>query len=485
MRAVVVWVVLVGGCTGIENVPQQLYPLLSVLPETLEFGDVCLPRTGELPVYVKNARSATLEVTGELRGEGYTLAEPIDLALRSEEEAEVLVTFTPETFKDYAGTLVLTSNDEEHPTWEVPIHGKGIDCPFPDIEIEPARTIERETDTLFEPASMSFQIHNRGDDVLELGTITLAGAAEFVERITPSDQTVKPGEYTTMVVDYTPTDLEGDNATVTIPSNDPIDPELTVLLLGNGGGDFEHPVAVIDCPTEILLTGPEYTHLDGSQSYDPNGFTPLEYQWKVLTRPQGSDEDIQLDPDTTPTVDLYTDVAGTWEVELVVTNQIGTSSEPAVCVMEARPEDEIHVELSWSTPSADVDLHLVQGGSQLFDVPQDCNYCNPNPDWGTNSDDDDPRLDIDDQGGYGPENINIFTAEAGTYDVKVHYFAPHGDGPTTATVKVWLGGTLMFDGNRVLQNDDVWSVGTIVWPDALFTVDASANVPADSVGCTR
>ena len=40
----------------------------------------------------------------------------------------------------------------------------------------------------------------------------------------------------------------GDEELLTINSNDPDTPSLDVSFIGNGGGDFEYPVADIVCP---------------------------------------------------------------------------------------------------------------------------------------------------------------------------------------------------------------------------------------------
>lgn len=63
--------------------------------------------------------------------------------------------------------------------------------------------------------------------------------------------------------------------------------------------------------------------------------------------------------DTLPIAHFTTDVAGEYTVGLVVTNTDGVSSAKRSCKMDAIPTEQLHVELSWSTNSADLDLHLV------------------------------------------------------------------------------------------------------------------------------
>ena len=61
-----------------------------------------------------------------------------------------------------------------------------------------------------------------------------------------------------------------------------------------------------------------------------------------------------------PTTKLWADAVGPYEVDLTVTNAIGVTSAPARCLIDAVPSERVHVELTWNTASADMDLHLAQ-----------------------------------------------------------------------------------------------------------------------------
>lgn len=457
---------LLAGCPNSEPQIRDLLPIMSVQPEVLDLGeeDPVYTKTGL--IYITNDGLDKLEVTPTLEGPDVFSLDINELfIIPREESAALTVSFQPKTYQEYQGRVILQSNDEEHPTWVVPIRGKGIEKPKPDIEITPARTIETFLPQGTFSTFLVFNIENVGAAPLQIDNLTLEGATEFTTQLVPSPGTLLPaGEATQVVVEYATPTTDGHNATVTIHTNDPDEPEMTVLLLGNGGGDYEKPEAVIDCPGSVGLAGPEWVGLSGAQSTDPAGAYPLEYEWEVTYYPPASSKE-KLDPDNTPEVDLYVDVAGTWEVSLVVINQLGTRSEPELCQFVSYPEDNIHVELSWDTAQADLDLHLTQGGSAMFDVPEDCNWCNMSPNWGSSGDADDPRLDIDDLGGYGPENINLYQPEDGTYDLRVHYFAPRGDGAVVATVKVWLEGVEIFSESQAMTHKDVWYVGQIEWDD--------------------
>ena len=483
MRAFI-GLLFLGACTQEGPGIRVLTPELAAAPASVEFGDVAIPLSSTLPVFLENAGRADLEVTAAFGGPTDNFVLSGDTFTLAPGEEQVLdITFTPATFKDYTVQLRLDSNDADKPVHWIPVRGAGADLPLPDIAISPSQTIESMGVDNLEEDMLIFEIVNEGGSTLSIEGVRLEGGPEFSLFTDPTGEQISPDDPKAVLVQYVPTDQEGDVADLFIASNDPDEPEVMVRLVGNGGGDFGRPEAVIDCPEEVLITGPENVTFDGSGSTDPNNFYPLVHQWRVIGRPAASDADIPLDPDNTPQIDLYVDVGGTWELELVVYNIIGTASEPVTCQFGAIPEDALHVELSWDTPTADVDLHLARGGFEFFDEDNDCSWCNENPDWGAGGPTDDPRLDIDDLGGFGPENINIEDPEDGTYDVRVHFFKENYDEVLTATIRVWLYGTEVWVGQRVMLHNEVWDVGTIDMPSALFIPQTVPNYTAPRRDC--
>jgi hypothetical protein len=232
---------------------------------------------------------------------------------------------------------------------------------LPEISVDPL-SIDFGTVTSGGSGINFFEITSAGGADLVLGEIRQTGSGAFSLQSDPSGDVVAPGSDVPVIVQYMPTVDAGDKGSIFIPSNDPVTPEVEVLLLGNGGGDFEYPVAVIDCPG--TSAPPEKINLDGSASYDPNDLTPLTYSWSLTKAPEGSTEELVLIQ--SDEVRLYTDVAGDYTVQLSVKNLAGLSSAPAKCSIAAIPEDDLHVELSWDTTQADLDLHLIEEGGSFY-----------------------------------------------------------------------------------------------------------------------
>jgi hypothetical protein len=155
-------------------------------------------------------------------------------------------------------------------------------------------------------------------------------------------------------------------------------------------------------------------------------------------------------------------------------------------VVNSLPDEDIHVELTWTTPGdpnetdtegTDVDLHFRHPNGQRWNQsPYDCYFANPNPDWGPTGPMSNPSLDIDDTNGAGPENINLndpdFTDQTtlpGPYLVGVHYYSSGGlftadYGASNSTIRIYLGGSLAGTYTRNLNTtDNFWEVAGIIW----------------------
>ena len=72
---------------------------------------------------------------------------------------------------------------------------------------------------------------------------------------------------------------------------------------------------------------------------------------------------------------------------------------------------------------------------------------------------DDPRLDVDDVRGYGPEIITLNRPADGIYTAAVHYCNDRiSDEPTEAVLEVYVKGELVFTSQPQLMNQgDVWT----------------------------
>lgn len=454
------------GCEPSDTNVARVYPDLIVTPTSIDFGGTAVLYSSSQAIQLINAGVAVLDVS-EIRVESeqgdvfeVDLGAPISLA--KDEQTTLNVRFQPETYANYAGSITLISNDEEYPELVIPLVGVGIYAPTPDIALSPPSYDFGEVasgTTVF----ATIEIANEGDATLTLGNLVQVGSSAFaMVSADPSGYSIPGQQSSTLVYSYTPASVDGDNASLTIPSDDPDEPSVVLPLLGNGGGDFDYPVALIDCPP--VIEPRQTVYLDGSGSTDPLG-GPLTYQWTMVSLPEGSDAAEVYEPSAEQSY-IRPDVGGEYVVQLVVKTLSGINSSPAVCRMDAIPSEDFHVELSWDGGSSDLDLHVLTSGGVFFDSPFDCNFCNQSPSWGPDLEIyDDPSLDIDDQFGYGPENTNIDAPVEDVYRIMVHYFAENGDESVVATIRVYSYGVLVGELSRVMEYAYIWEAGFVNWTD--------------------
>lgn len=175
------------------------------------------------------------------------------------------------------------------------------------------------------------------------------------------------------------------------------------------------------------------------------------------------------------------DVAGSFTLGLIVTDDRGAQSTECQVTINAVPREGLHVQLTWDRPDNDIDLHLARGGttgSLPWCSADDCYFAGTNRNWGGGNKN--PSLDIDDLEGFGPENINIEAPADGDYTVGVGMYTHDSD--ATVTVKIFVGGALEFEGFQLLRNGDSWVPARVEIRGGISTV-VEVNGNSVSGGC--
>ena len=237
-------------------------------------------------------------------------------------------------------------------------------------------------------------------------------------------------------------------------------------------------------------------HLSGWGSMGTKGNGIQSFNWSV-TRPNGLSETFATG-NAAVTTTFIPDTVGAYTICLSVIDFNGVSSCQSVCqTVIALPAEPIYVELTWTTPGdpvatdfgpgagSDLDLHfahfLASGadldcdgvGDPWFSNPFDCYFFNNAPKWGSNNPAilDDPKYDVDDTDGWGPEFASLQQPEGDGailrfYSIGVHYWSDHGFGPSIATVNLYMSGAISMQATSVLNPADMWYVGKVNWPNS-------------------
>ena len=269
------------------------------------------------------------------------------------------------------------------------------------------------------------------------------------------------------------------------------------------------PVAI--CPPDQV--GPTLSFYTFTGGYDdPDGDAMASASWRILDRPTGSTS--SPNPPSDLTTEIFADVQGIYVLELQVTDTNGDVGR-CTTTLTTNSEDQLRVEMVWNIgnngDTSDLDLHLLKSpaGRWFSDGARgddcywrNCRVCdaayslgagyetqcrqliadyNADPnnsppsqvEWTTPLDSNDPRLDLDDIQGNGPENVNIRTPLNGVYRLGVHYWHDDGFGDSTVTLRVYCAGNLVKEFEPVLMraaagpegnaNTEFWEVTDIVW----------------------
>lgn len=199
-----------------------------------------------------------------------------------------------------------------------------------------------------------------------------------------------------------------------------------------------------------------------------------------------------------------------------------TETSTATCLAPESPECEalsISDRRLYCCGQTDIDLHLVQPGGFLGDYGScpaacslpgenrcsedsdehvdtcrqfgsDCAYANRYPEWGVAGRADDPRLDLDDVRGYGPEVISLNNPPDGVYTAYAHFCTDRIGEATQASLAIYVEGELRHEvGPQLLASEgSAWVAATLrrtggpesgAWTFQSVPGLMDPNVPAD------
>ncbi|MBI5485846.1 MAG: hypothetical protein HY905_00790 [Deltaproteobacteria bacterium] len=261
------------------------------------------------------------------------------------------------------------------------------------------------------------------------------------------------------------------------------------------------------CPAEACTVPLNTITLTGNGVDDG---TIVGYHWELSTLPEGSAAD-PPSPVDGATTSFFPDIAGRFGITLTVQDDDGNRGS---CTFEvvAVPSEGLRVEMYWNPPdrscstpdypvgcdATDVDLHLLHPAATSWISGLDCYYANCNAsygavlEWDAPGAEDNPRLDLDDVEGHGPENINIDDPVVGSeYLVGVHYYDEAGWGPSQVYVRIYCASTsgvcesgppvdfgpvtLVNGGLGGMEASDFWRVAAVTWNGVTCSVRSLAS----------
>lgn len=496
---------VVSGCDCDPEV-SRLRPSLVVDPEEAILNGVPVSQDTPIVFQLPNLRTVNLEdVTAVLSDDSdpaFTLVDGEEERVLPGEIGSLKVVVRPRLEGEFKATLIVDSElalDEKARSArpfhvEVPITVTAINVGLPQIQVTPLE-VEFATIGRADIGRANVNIENIGVRDLILDHVYLTEDSDPAFRIsvggislestTPFD--LGPhGAQEDVVLIFQPTDTERHTGTLVINSNDndpEADAEIRVPISAQA---VECPVAVAELVDEDIQIEPfDTVRLDGRASFTTAPGTSIAlpedggYSWSMLVRPIGSTA--VLSSETQNRTEFEADLAGTYQVQLDVFaidstrpgNPAIRSCVPALVNVNVKPSDDLHIQLVWDHADADLDLHVLNDGGRVFTHEGDCYFSNRNPlapdtpgPWSENPDLN-PRLDVDDDEGYGPENANIkHPAPGSKWTILVHYWNKQTSGiaQTNAIVRVFAYGNQAIELQQTFDDDQqLWHALELVW----------------------
>ena len=165
----------------------------------------------------------------------------------------------------------------------------------------------------------------------------------------PNDDSIDSYSWTITAPDGSNVPLDDSTSNAVCFLADQIGTYIAELVVSDGELDSEYatseiiiaentpPVAVIDFGPELPVL-PDTVCLNGADSYDPDPDDEIsEYSWAITSRPVESNSSIAaLDDPNSPTPCFTPDVAGDYQVQLIVTDNHDNGSAPKVVTINVK-----------------------------------------------------------------------------------------------------------------------------------------------------
>ena len=477
---------LVPGCDCDAEL-QAVRPSLSVDPERVELVGVPVAQDTIIVLAVLNKGGVELhDVHAELADNSdpaFTIVSGDIDSVLPQKQGQLVIQVRPTVATTFSAVVTVTAEEGARPNHiDVPITITSVDAGLPDIEVDPAEVVfDRIGRT--EVGRASVVVRNVGvrDLILDSTTFAPADPVDETIRLTtpaPPGQVIGPRQEITLQLTFAGLDLLPHTGELLIASNDPDETFLRVPVIAQAA---DCPVAVAALVDEGTGIEPfDTVRIDGRDSQPVTNGTFIErWDWRLEQRPVGSTAVLgSLSADRN---ELEVDLAGRYVVALDVYDNTGVRScAPAVVPLDVIPKEQLHIQLVWDSPDADLDLHVLRDGGTVFTHEGDCYFSNRDPEWFPEDPEASPFLDVDDDRGYGPENANIIRPQPGSrWTILVHYWNAQTDGDpgVTATLRIFAYGRQTLELRETFADDQqMWRAIELTWGNDEFEPPAISQL---------
>jgi hypothetical protein len=226
---------ILSGCAGLVSGSKTTtggVAAFQVSPTSVNFGKVGVGKQTTQTVAVTNTGSLSVSITQATSSNpafsltGVTL--PMTVA--TGQSGNFTVAVTPSTAGTLSGTLTVQGSDGATPA-VVNLSATAV-APAPQISLS-SSSVQFGTVGVGSTSNLSLTISNTGSADLTISVVSLVGAQFGVSGIA-TPKTIPAGQSATVGLSFQPTSAAAATGTLSITSNDPVNPTLTVSLAGTG-----------------------------------------------------------------------------------------------------------------------------------------------------------------------------------------------------------------------------------------------------------
>jgi len=307
-----------------------------VSPARLDFGEVPAGQRRDLTVTLRNDGTGALSVTSisTLNARFSVVNPPGAFSLEPGGERNIICRFSPTDPGSQSGALTIATNNPTTQSHRVELNGSGIVVLAPRLDISPA-ALDFGTVSVGQLRTLSATVRNGGNGPLHIQSLPISGTG-FAIVSPPAPVGLAPGGEQLVSIRFSPSNTGPHNATLTIESNDPQRPRITVALTGNGAPATAAPGPRISAlvPASMTAGSPRFlltvtgANFSTASTVHWNGAArPTIFLSSTQLRASIAPEDVQESRTATVTVVTAPPGGGTSNALPVAVNAPGPSAQ--------------------------------------------------------------------------------------------------------------------------------------------------------------
>ncbi|MFN7935183.1 MAG: choice-of-anchor D domain-containing protein [Bryobacteraceae bacterium] len=205
-------------------------PTITISPSSLDFGSLPIGQRRDLTLTVSNTGTAPLTISSPAFSSPlFTLVSPtLPITLAAAAQQALTLRYAPTTAGSHSATFTIVTNDPNRASVAIPLAGRG-EAAAPVISIAPAN-LDFGAVAIGQTRQLSITVRNTGAASLQ---VSAASNSTFFT-VAPASLAVAAAAQQTFVVTFRPDAATARTGTLTITSNDPVNPTLTVPMTGTG-----------------------------------------------------------------------------------------------------------------------------------------------------------------------------------------------------------------------------------------------------------